>query len=154
MKKRSSKKQKDEALKNGAAAAVAGNQIRLANLPDMGGIKSEVMELPELGNGPDGKAWEANINGLTVRDKSVLGQYLRAYGLHDTSGNAIISALCTTDDTGNLVFGETRAVAIEFCLNLPEVYLPMINRIASKAVALSAGKVFGGEQEVAAKVKN
>lgn len=107
------------------------------------GAEPVAIEVPEFGEG-----MTVNVRPLAVSDYTLLAALnVRSAGngkvavKDETERNAMwlpaVAALSAVDDDGALVFGETRAEAIQRAASLPRKYLPAVERIAVKAIELS-----------------
>lgn len=134
------------------AGAPAGKKLSLALVQAITpGREPVVIDVPEFGEG-----MTVNVRPLTVADHMLLSALIWKRGQDgavemkdETERSAVwlpaIAALAAVDDDGALVFGLTRAEAMQRASSLPEKYVPAINRIARAAIELS-----GLEDETAA----
>lgn len=90
-------------------------------------------QMDEVAVSAFGEDMTVNVKGMTVADKNYLNQ-MQQRG-HDAM--SIVAALCAVDDDGDLVFGATKAEAVETVENLPEYYRADVASIALAAMRLS-----------------
>jgi len=125
-------------------AAAAGNKLNLALVRELpASDEPVVVDVAEFGEG-----MTVNVRPLTVADHMLLSALIWKRGQDgavemkdETERSAVwlpaIAALAAVDDDGALVFGLTRAEAVQRASSLPEKYVPAVRRIAQAAIELS-----------------
>lgn len=115
-----------------------GNKLTFGQLNQIA-IRTTVVEVPEFGTDDEGRPFEIVVHGLTVRDRAILSSYLTNFGLREESLSCVIVALASRDDVnGDLVFGESRAAAVDTVSNLHSHYMEAISRLSQVAIELTS----------------
>lgn len=120
--------------------------LTLASVPNQADESVDVA-VPEFGIGEDGEALVVHVRPMTVSTYSLLNTLTATVRLnraknewepaeaHDAS--AVIAALCSYDDDGNLVFGTDYWDAVKRVEGLHARYRPAVLRIANAVVEIS-----------------
>lgn len=126
------------------AGAPAGKKLSLALVQAITpGREPVVIDVPEFGEG-----MTVNVRPLTVADHMLLSALSWKRGedgavemKDEAERRAVwlpaVAALAAVDDDGALVFGLTRAEAVQRASSLPRQYIPAVERIALAAIEVS-----------------